>query len=74
MGRYTRKQAAEKLKEMGFPVSPNTLYRWEHSKPPKYEPPKRVFHNRQCLYTDETLDNIKDFMCKVVSGSDLGTR
>jgi hypothetical protein len=62
MARYTRKQAAARLAELGFPVSPNTLWRWENSEPPKYEPPKRVVHNRQCVYTDETIQNILQFM------------
>jgi hypothetical protein len=60
MSRYTRKAAAEKLTSMGYPVSPNTIYRWE--KEGKTPSPNRLKRTRQCLYNDEIIAAIKNFM------------
>ena len=57
MARYTRKEVAKKVGK-----SPNTIYRWE--KEGKTPAPRRVHHNRQCVYTDELVEEIQKFIAR----------
>lgn len=54
---YNRRGAAKVLG-----VSHNTLRRWEDKG--YIDPPKRFIHSKECFYTDEHIQKIRDFMAQ----------
>ncbi len=63
MVRYTRAQIAKLVGK-----SVDTIYRWEkNNKIPK---PKKLAHNHECVYTEENLKAIREFMNETIDPND----